>query len=276
MNIKQAVEQATVKLSANCDSASLDARVLTCYAADVTQTKLITEPDRELSLEDQNVLAAYIERRANGEPLAYIVGEKEFWSLTFKVNKHVLIPRPETELLVELALKQIENKKSASILDLGTGSGAIAIAIAKQRPDCRLTATDFCQQALQVAEQNAQIHNTNINFIQSDWYKEIRTSKFDLIISNPPYIDRNDPHLDKYVYQYEPRNALISENDGLSDLDRIINGAKNYLGQSGCLFIEHGFQQADSVQKLFLNAGFNAVQSHKDLSGILRCSSGCI
>jgi len=229
MNIKQAVEQATAKLRATCESASLDARALACLACDLTQTKLITEPERILSKEEENTLAAYIQRRVKGEPLAYITGDKEFWSLTFKVNKHVLIPRPETELLVELALEKIKNKKSATILDLGTGSGAIAIAISKQRPDCILTATDSSELALDVARKNASIHKTDITFVQSDWYTNIANNKFDLILSNPPYIDKNDPHLDEHVYQYEPKSALISCNNGLFDLEKIINGAKKYL-----------------------------------------------
>lgn len=275
MNIKQAVKQATAKLNTSSETANLDARVLTCLACDLTQTKLITEPERALNKEDEHTLSAYIARRANGEPLAYITGEKEFWSLTFKVNKHVLIPRPETELLVELALENIKNKDSATILDLGTGSGAIAIAIAKQRPDCNITATDLSKMALDVAKQNAKIHKTDIIFIQSDWFTELANNKFDLIISNPPYIDIHDPHLENNVYQYEPETALISKNNGLFDLENIINAAKNYLSQSGCLFVEHGFQQAKAAQNLLLNAEYNNVQSHKDMSGILRCSSGC-
>jgi len=276
MNIKQALEFATAKFSLSCDTPNLDARVLTCLSCKLEQSKLFTEPDLLLTAEQEKNFLAYVERRASGEPIAYITGEKEFWSLRFKVDNHVLIPRPETELLVELTLEQIKNKKSAKILDLGTGSGVIAIAIASQYPNCQIIASDNSEPALDIAKQNAASHKAKIDFIHSDWFANIPEQTFDVIVANPPYIDKNDPHLNEHVYQYEPEHALISKNKGLFDLNKIINQARNYLTHSGILIVEHGFQQAHSVQQLFKQANFKRIKSHKDLAGKLRCSSGGI
>ena len=275
MNVQQAVELATAKLSQTSDSANLDARIIVCHVCNTKQTTLIAHPELELNYEQNNLFKTCLERRIQGEPLAYIAGSKEFWSLDFIVNEHVLIPRPETELIVELALNSIADIKKPKVLDLGAGCGAIAIAIAKEQPDSKLVATEIDALALEVAKKNAEKHKLKIEFIQSDWFANIANNKFDLIVSNPPYINEDDPHLDKYVYQYEPRKALISKQNGLEALTIIIAQAKSFLTQPGTLIVEHGFQQAESVGKLFRENKYNNIQCHKDISGHLRCTSGC-
>ena len=275
MNAQQAVELATAKLLQTSDSGNLDARIIVCHACKIHQTTLIAHPELELNDEQNNLFNAYLERRIQGEPLAYITGYKEFWSLDFFVNEHVLIPRPETELLVDLTLNAISNIQAPRVLDLGTGSGAIAIAIAKERPDSKVVATDIDASVLEIAKQNAEKHEIKIEFIQSDWFANIVNNKFDMIVSNPPYVNEDDPHLDKYVYQFEPKKALISKQNGLEALSTITTQAINYLNQSGALIVEHGFQQAESVSRLFRKNKYNHVQSYKDISDHIRCTSGC-
>lgn len=274
MNVQQAVELATAKFSQTSDSANLDARILVCYACDIDQTRLIAHPETELNTEQTHLFEHALERRSRGEPIAYITGNKEFWSLVLKVNEHVLIPRPETELLVEHTLDAISNIKTPRVLDLGTGSGAIAIAIAKERPNCHVTATDTSAPALELAKQNALSNDVTVKFIQSDWFKNLTNDNYDVIVSNPPYIAKNDPELNKFVSDYEPNNALISDNDGLCDLAEIIGQASSFLSTSGRLIVEHGYQQAINVQKLFANENFCDIKSHSDLAGHLRCTSG--
>ncbi|MBT8125103.1 MAG: peptide chain release factor N(5)-glutamine methyltransferase, partial [Gammaproteobacteria bacterium] len=215
-----------------------------------------------------------LNRRNKGEPLAYITGKKEFWSLEFIVNEHVLIPRPETELLIELTLNEVSNTKAPRILDLGTGSGAISISVAKEREDAKIVATDISSQALEIAKKNAEKHNAEITFIKSSWYENLAEEIFDAIICNPPYIAKDDPDLDKHVYQHEPGKALISDKNGLKDLELVIAGAKEYLSSTGYLAVEHGFQQAKKVQQLFDQHGFMSIQTHKDLTGLDRATTG--
>lgn len=274
MNLKQAVELATAKLSTISDSAKLDARLLTCHACKTEQTQLISHPEQEITAEQEKIFESNLNRRCEGEPLAYITGKKEFWSLDFKVNEHVLIPRPETELLVELTLKEILNLKTPRILDLGTGSGAIAISLANERKDAKVLATDISPQALDIAKKNAKQHKTEIIFIQSIWYEKLAEKMFDVIICNPPYIAEDDLNLERYVYQHEPSKALISDKNGLQDLEIVIAGAKQHLGAAGYLAVEHGFQQADKVQKLFKQFEFSSIQTHKDLAGLERATTG--
>ena len=276
MNVRQAVELATTTLIEISESANLDARIIVCHACNMHQTTLITHPETELTQDQQHLFDASLERRSRGEPIAYITGRKEFWSLDLRVNEHVLIPRPETELLVELALSTISDIKNPRVLELGTGSGAIAIAIAKERPDSIVIATDVDAQALIVARDNAEKHALNIDFIQSNWFENIDKNKFNVIASNPPYISEHDHHLDQYVYQYEPKNALISGQNGLKDLTIITNKAKSYLLPSGTLIVEHGFQQSESVKNLFKENQYQNTLSHKDINEHFRCTSGCI
>jgi release factor glutamine methyltransferase len=278
MTLKEAVELAYRTLTPISESAKLDAQLLLCNACQFEQTKIIAHPDQELSIEEFERFSSNLRRRAQGEPLAYITGTKEFWSLDIMVNEHVLIPRPETELLVELTLDSISNIESPYILELGTGSGAIAIAIAKERSDCKILATDISLPALTLAKLNARNHQTNITFIQSDWYKNVSNNengrKYHAIISNPPYIGNQDTALDQFVFKYEPKLALISEKNGLHDLSEVIKTAPSMLKKNGTLIVEHGFQQAHSVSELFINANINNIKLQKDLAGNPRCTMG--
>ncbi len=274
MNLKEAVEYANPKLSSISDSAKLDAQLLLCYICNIRQTTIIAHPEQVLSEHQQQQFESALMRRMNGEPLAYITGSKEFWSLDFKVNKHVLIPRPETELLVEIALKQISTIASPRVLDLGTGSGAIAISIAKERDDCLVMASDISSQALEVANRNAAQHKVDISFVQSNWYKDLASEIFDAIICNPPYIAKDDSYIEENVSKHEPSHALISEENGLYDLETVIANASRHLCSEGRLLVEHGFQQAEQVQRLFSQYGFNTIQTHKDLARLDRVTTG--
>ena len=274
MTFQQAVELGTAKLLTISDCAQLDAQLLVCHSCDIELTTLIAHPEKILTKTQSDIFNNSLQRRAHGEPLAYIKGSKEFWSLNFLVNPQVLIPRPETELLVELALNKIANIKSPQILDLGTGSGAIAIALAHDREDSQITATDSSLEALEIARLNSTKHNAEVRFIHSDWYKNLSHQKFDVIVSNPPYVSEQDPNLNDYVTVYEPKNAVISQKNGLEDLANIIENAPRFLTASGTLIVEHGFQQTESVYKLFENANFNNIESYSDLSGNPRCMQG--
>ena len=276
MNYKQAIEFAASKLLSISESAKLDAQLLICHACNLEHTKLLTHPENELNDQQLESFNSALERRTKGEPLAYITGTKEFWSLEFIVNEHVLVPRPETELLVELTLKEVSKFKTPRILDLGTGSGIIAIALAKQCSKCLITATDISHQALKIAKENAKKHKVAINFIQSDWYGNIENKKFDVIVCNPPYIAKDDSELDKFVMQYEPYDALISNGNGLKDIETVVAGAKKRLHPTGSLIIEHGFQQALSVNEMFIAHKFNNVFTSKDLAGLDRATIGTL
>ncbi len=274
MNLKEAVEYATTTLTSISASAKLDAQLLICHACNIEQTKIITYPEQTLSEQQLELFTSALNRRKNGEPLAYITGRKEFWSLEFTVSEHVLIPRSETELLIELTLNEVSNTKAPRILDLGTGSGVISISVAKEREDAKIVATDISSQALEIAKKNAEKHNAEITFIKSSWYENLAEEIFDAIICNPPYIAKDDPDLDKHVYQHEPGKALISDKNGLKDLELVIAGAKEYLSSTGYLAVEHGFQQAKKVQQLFDQHGFMSIQTHKDLAGLDRATTG--
>ncbi len=274
MNLKEAVEYATTTFTSISASAKLDAQLLICHACNIEQTKIITYPEQTLSEQQLELFTSALNRRKNGEPLAYITGRKEFWSLEFTVSEHVLIPRSETELLIELTLNEVSNTKAPRILDLGTGSGIISISVAKEREDAKIVATDISSQALEIAKKNAEKHNAEITFIKSSWYENLAEEIFDAIICNPPYIAKDDPDLDKHVYQHEPGKALISDKNGLKDLELVIAGAKEYLSSTGYLAVEHGFQQAKKVQQLFDQHGFMSIQTHKDLAGLDRATTG--
>ena len=216
-----------------------------------------------------NQLAA---RRRLGEPVAYIVGQREFFGREFMVNPAVLIPRPDTELLVELALERAA--EGARVLDLGTGSGCIPVTLKSERPDLAVSAVDLSAAALLVAQSNASRLNADIRFYQSDWYQALGEAGFDLIVSNPPYIEKNDHHLAEGDLRFEPRSALSDEGDGLVHIRSIITGAKAHLTAAGWLLFEHGWDQAEACRDLLTAAGFAEVQSWRDLSGIERVTGG--
>lgn len=267
---------ATQRLSKTSDSALLDAEVLLCYVLGKTRSYLRAWPEKELVLEEQKHFEQLLMQREQGVPIAYITGYREFWSRNFKVTPDVLIPRPDTELLVELSLSLIENKSGVRIIDLGTGSGAIAITLAAERLDIDVTAIDDSEQALAVARQNALTHQAdNIRFIHSNWFAEVPSdNKFDLIISNPPYIAPQDPHLSQGDLRFEPKKALVASNQGLEDIRNICRYAKKYLANQGMLLIEHGFDQKVEVQEIFALFSYDNINTHKDLSGNPRVTIG--
>jgi release factor glutamine methyltransferase len=259
----------------------LEARILLTHVLGWRPTQLITRSDEAL---DSKAVAQYrtLEtRRVAGEPVAQLVGAREFFGLDFEVTPHVLIPRPETELLVETALTAMENMSRPRVLDLGTGTGAIAVAIASMRPDARIWALDRSAEALAIATGNAarlldaQRPGGALVLQQSDWYGSLDTAlRFDVIVSNPPYIASGDPHLTQGDLRFEPRGALTDEADGLSAIRKIVAGAPTRLAGNGVLWIEHGYDQAEAVRNLLTAQGFTHVRSERDLAGIQRISGG--
>jgi len=263
----------TVKaLQAGLPLDPLENRILLCHALGLTRVGLITNAERVLNEEEAVKLDALLARRLGGEPIAYIVGQREFFGLPFQVSPAVLIPRPDTELIVELVLERLA--PAARLLDMGTGSGAIAVAVAHTRPDASVTALDVSEAALAVARANAARNGTKVRFLRSDWFAALGSESFDLIASNPPYIAAGDTHLAKGDLRFEPSGALTDFADGLSALRTIIGGAPAHLAAGGWLLLEHGYDQADAVRALLLDAGYTEVQSWRDLSGIERVSGG--
>lgn len=257
-------------------TARIEVQMLLQRVLGVNRSHLIAHPDRVLNSAEEKAYRILLNRRLSGEPIAYILGEREFFGLCFRVTSDTLIPRPETELLVELALERVE-RQGMCVLDMGTGSGAIALAIAHHHPDAEVWACDASAAAIAVARDNAQcLKLANVQFVESDWFSAIGEHRFDIIVSNPPYIAAADHHLSQGDVRFEPRSALASGADGLDDIRRIIAQAAAHLNPRGWLLFEHGYDQAAQVRGLLLAAGFAEVFSAKDLSGIERCSGGCL
>jgi release factor glutamine methyltransferase len=281
-SIKTTLSLTAVQLKAqriDAESAKLEAQLLLQHALNVNRAWLIAHADDVLNGLQLANFNALFERRLNGEPIAYILGYREFYGLNFKVSPDTLIPRPDTETLVDAALAKIALKKDLSICDLGTGTGAIALAIAKNRPNAMVTALDASQAALDIAIENAQQLNiSNVRFLLSDWFLALNQQnsplKFDVIVSNPPYIEQNDVHLKQGDLRFEPLRALASGADGLDDIRHIISQAPQHLNPHGWLLLEHGYNQAERVATLLSQAGFNAISHSKDLAGINRVTLG--
>ena len=316
-------------LKLDASGARIEVQTLLQQALKVSRAYLLAYPERCLNDDEQTCYQALFQRRVKGEPMAYIFGEREFFGLVFKVTPATLIPRPETELLVELALQRIPKKHDSHqpsgklnsqdvgcgelanrinrercgssvttsytgavpaqyarfseghdgfrVLDLGTGSGAIALSLAHARPDIVVVAVDASAEALAVASENAQLLGIqNATLIPSDWYSALTNQRFDLIVSNPPYIVDGDPHLQQGDLRFEPASALASGKDGLEDLRTIVDGASAHLLSSGCLLVEHGYDQAPQVRELMRQKGLTEVFSERDLSGIERVTGGHI
>jgi len=219
-------------------------------------------------------LSALTERRAAGEPVAYLLGHREFYGRSFGVTPDVLIPRPETELLVELASEKVDAGRTAAILDLGTGSGCLAITLALELPRARLTAVDVSPAALAVARSNAERLGARAAFVASDWFAALPAQRFDLIVANPPYVAAGDPHLTEGDLRFEPLGALTDHADGLAAIRRIVAEAPRWLGVGGWLLLEHGYDQQAAVRSLLEDAGFGSIEQHRDLAGIVRASAG--
>ncbi|GAA5523998.1 release factor glutamine methyltransferase [Microbulbifer aestuariivivens] len=259
---------------AQSDSARLDLEVLLGHVLGRSRTWLYTWPEYALSDSEQQQFERLLKRRAAGEPVAHLTGEREFWSLPLLVDSSTLIPRPDTELLVETALALCPQSRQR-VLDLGTGSGAIALALASERPAWQLLAADKSPQALALAERNrSRLELGNVQLLQSDWFAGIPAQTFDLIVSNPPYIDAADPHLEQGDVRFEPRSALVAGRQGLADIDTIVAASGDYLAPGGWLLVEHGWQQAAAVRALFAGAGLVGVDSRRDYGGHERLTLG--
>jgi release factor glutamine methyltransferase len=251
----------------------LENRILLCHATGLSRVQLITQAERPLTADEAARLAQLVRRRLDGEPIAYLVGKREFFGLDFLVNEAVLIPRPDTELIVELAIERLP--ANGRLLDMGTGSGAIAVSAAHARPDAQVTALDVSSAALEVAQANAAANGAPVRFLQSDWFAALgSTERFELIASNPPYIAAGDAHLSQGDLRFEPAGALTDHFDGLSALRTIIQGAPAFLVPGAWLLLEHGYDQAGAVRALLEQQGYTEVQSWRDLGGIERVSGG--
>ncbi len=279
MNIHAVLHEAQTALAGFLSSgeAKLEAQYLLQHIMKVNRAWLISHENDALQPSIHAGFEVLLKRRLKGEPIAYILGYREFYGLKLKVTPDTLIPRPDTETLVEAALAKIPNSASCSILDLGTGTGAITLAIAKHRPQAHITATDTLQAALNIALENAQNLNiTNINFVLSDWFSALNNEKYDVIVSNPPYIEQDDAHLQQGDLRFEPISALASGKEGLDAIRHIVKTAPQHLNSHGWLLLEHGYNQASEVRKLLTQHGFIAVSSVKDFGGNERVTQGCL
>jgi len=269
------VDVGTESLRIASDSPRLDAELLLSHAISSSRTRLLLSPEARPTAAQLEAFSALIARRARGEPVAYLLGTQDFWTLTLTVTPAVLVPRPETELVVERALGHLKSMSPASLLDLATGSGAIALAVASERPDAAVTATDLSPDALQVAKNNAaRLGLDRVRFLQGSWYGPVGNERFNVITGNPPYIAAGDPDLSPAVFEHEPRLALFADDDGFAALREIIQGAPIRLEAGGWLVLEHGWKQASAVRNLLEQAGFRHVRSHADLAGRERVTEG--
>ena len=272
VKIEVALLDAVDRLTAVSDSPRLDAELLLARALDVPRSYLFAHPEDELDAAASRRFSTTIEKRAAGEPLAYITGEKEFWSMDLMVTRDTLVPRPETEILVDQALQRIPRDEVTRILDAGTGSGAIALAIAKERPLCEVIATDFSAAALVIAQENARQHSLpNIEFLLGDWFEPVAGQLFAVIVTNPPYVPSEDPNLERL--RHEPLSALASGADGLDAIRRIAVDALSVIKPGGALLIEHGDEQHAAVAEILAQAGWTDINVTKDLAGIPRVTT---
>lgn len=272
MNIKQTIQQAAASLTES-DSAQLDAELLLLHVIQAQRTILFTHPDRELSADELSHFEALIQRRVKGEPVAYLLGLQGFWTLDLKVAPSTLIPRGDTESLVEWVLEN-HDESPRKILDLGTGTGAIALALASERKQWSVSGLDLMDDAVQLAKENAKLNSIeNAGFFQSSWFENVSAdSQYDLVVSNPPYIDKQDEHLTQGDVRFEPLSALVADENGLSDLRKIAEDAREYL--NGYLVMEHGWKQAQSVQKILRELGYSKVGTGQDLGNRDRFTYG--
>ncbi|WP_426370467.1 peptide chain release factor N(5)-glutamine methyltransferase [Pseudocolwellia sp. HL-MZ7] len=275
-SIKTQIELGTELLEKVSDSAKLDSQVLLGFVLDKEINYLYTWPEKVLTASQYASYSALLQERLLGKPIAYITGVKEFWSLAFYCDASTLIPRPDTEVLIEQILAEVEdnleNKSSDTVsntiscIDLGTGTGAIALALASEKPNWEIDAIDYSENAVALAQKNAKhLAINNVNIYQSDWFLNVDTDKrFDVIISNPPYIDENDIHLSQGDVRFEPLSALVAQDEGLADITKIVNQAIPYLKQDGFLFFEHGYNQGEAVRNIMQASGFSKVKTIQD------------
>jgi len=266
--------KAAVARLTQSESARRDAEILLGFVTGRARTFLMAFGETVLTPQEQDQLERLLARRERGEPVAYLIGEREFWSLPLSVSPATLIPRPDTECLVELALELLPSSPCA-ILDLGTGTGAIALALASERPDCKVTGVDLQPEAVALARHNAQkLSIGNAQFLQGSWFAPLVGETFALIASNPPYIDAADPHLAQGDVRFEPSSALVAPQQGLADLSAIVQQAPHHLQSQGWLLLEHGWQQGESVRALLQAAGFISIDTRRDYGGNDRVTFG--
>lgn len=277
MSIKEALLAAQTALAKTPEAseAKLEAQLLMQYVLNTNRAWLIAHEDDALQANIHAEFEALVNRRLHGEPIAYIIGYREFFGLKLKVTPDTLIPRPDTETLVEAALAKIVTHMHAQILDLGTGTGAIALAIAKHSPHAEITAADASKAALEIAKENAAaLQISNVQFVSSDWFSSLEGTRFDIIVSNPPYIEQNDVHLSQGDLRFEPMSALASGADGLDDIRHIITECIIHLKPQGWLMLEHGYNQAEQVADLMAEVGLTNIETIQDLGGNDRVTIG--
>ncbi len=262
--IAEHIQQARKLLEAVSASARLDAEVLMAYCLGRDRTYLFTWPEHIPTEQQSQQFQSLLQQRLQHVPLAYLTGSREFWSMDFKVSKDTLIPRADTELLVELALEALA-VNPGPVLDLGTGSGIVAVCIASERPDVRVDAVDSSAAALEIAEQNAGNHRVQVNFTQSDWFESVTQSDYCVIVSNPPYLAAHDEHLQRDGLQHEPLSALVASDEGMAAFETIITDASNYSADSAQILIEHGNRQGAQVRGLMQAQGFQQVTTRCDI-----------
>ncbi|HFK4579349.1 TPA: peptide chain release factor N(5)-glutamine methyltransferase [Citrobacter sedlakii] len=273
MNFQHWLREALSQLQES-DSPRRDAEILLEYVTGKGRTWILAFGETELTDAQRQHLAALLARRRRGEPIAHLIGEREFWSLPLFVSPATLIPRPDTECLVEQALARLP-AASCRILDLGTGTGAIALALASERPDCDVTAVDRMPEAVALAQRNATRHAiTNVRILQSDWFSALAGNQFEMIVSNPPYIDEQDPHLSQGDVRFEPLTALVAGDHGMADIKHIIERARAVLMPEGMLLLEHGWQQGTAVRDAFVRAGYHDVETCRDYGDNERVTLG--
>jgi len=272
--IDDAVIRIAAALGLDKREARLEARVLASFAWGVNPAWLVAHDTDALTEAQAAQFASLLARRLSGEPVAHLTGMREFYGRGFQVSPAVLIPRPETEVLVEQALARMPEAQAMKVLDLGTGSGCIAITLALERPRAQVVAVDRSTAAIGVARRNADRLGARVEFLESDWFAAVDARRFDLIVSNPPYVAAGDPHLTRGDVRFEPVGALASGADGLHDLRRLATAASAHLTHRGTLLLEHGYDQAEAVQVLLREAGFRDIESWRDLGGVLRVSGG--
>jgi release factor glutamine methyltransferase len=274
-DIQSLLSTAQQQLSAISDSALLDAEVLLCHCLGKPRTHLRAWPEKQPETEQIDAFFQALQLRLTGVPVAYITGKREFWSRDFTVSPDVLIPRPDTELLVELCLNLSPAHQTGHIIDLGTGSGIIAITLATELPHCSITATDISSDALSIARKNAEFYRlNNITFLESNWFEQVTTGNFNLVISNPPYIAADDPHLQQGDVRHEPHSALIAPDHGLADIKQLASQARHHLCKHGHLLIEHGYNQQAQVQAIFRHYNYQDICTYNDLGNNPRVTIG--
>lgn len=274
-SIEHIIQQSSQQLAASSESAKLDVELLLAHCLGKDRTYLFTWADKQLTEEEECAFQAVLTRRLKGEPIAYILGQQEFWDLTLNTAQHTLIPRADTETLIEWVLALSDDlPEHANVIDLGTGTGAIALVLASEFPNWKVQGVDLIPQAVELAQKNATLnHLERVRFFQSSWFEQVE-GQFELIVSNPPYIDPEDEHLSQGDVRFEPKSALIAENKGLADLELIALQSRDFLSDGGWLLMEHGYDQQEAVQAILTQLNYQHVSTRFDLGGNPRITGG--